>query len=135
MFARIIQLTRTLAGVALVVAMVSLGMTSGAVPAGAATDGDSMSSSALRAPDDASVRKCSANFPPSGSVLKKTYYNPNACKKCELAGAAIEALGGLKAYCLKGTNWNFAELWTFCVACREGEDTSARLNIPRRAVS
>ncbi|MEU6785477.1 hypothetical protein ABZ912_40340 [Nonomuraea angiospora] len=54
-----------------------------------------------------------------------SHYNPNACAKCQEAGARLEATGFWRAYCKRRYNpagtLTRVDLYRFCVACRSPE--------------
>ncbi|WP_431917606.1 hypothetical protein [Nonomuraea jabiensis] len=54
-----------------------------------------------------------------------SHYNPNACAKCQEAGARLEATGYWRAYCKRRYNpagtLTRVDLYRFCVACRSTE--------------
>jgi len=78
-------------------------------------------SSAEAAPLD--VPACVTRLPPSGSFYRDVRYSqPNACLKCQAAGAAYEALGKFDAHCQNLLNpagtVTAVQLWLRCIACR-----------------
>ncbi|WP_433377826.1 hypothetical protein [Streptosporangium sp. CA-115845] len=74
---------------------------------------------------------CGSSRPPGGYYYDSTYANPNACLKCQSAGAFYEATGKWRAYCRRVNNSNGAVAWAdlhlFCVACRS-VGTSSHIN-------
>jgi hypothetical protein len=60
-----------------------------------------------------------------GYYYDSSYYNPNACGKCQTAGAQLEATGNWRAYCKK--RYNLAgtltrvDLYRYCLACLRTE--------------
>jgi hypothetical protein len=74
---------------------------------------------------------CGSSRPASGYYYDSTYANPNACLKCQSAGAIYEVTGKWRAYCRRVNNSNgavaWADLYLFCVACRSA-GTSPHIN-------
>ncbi len=72
---------------------------------------------------------CGSSRPPDGYYYDSSYANPNACLKCQSAGAIYEVTGKWRAYCRRVNNSNgavaWADLYLFCVACRNGVRPSA----------
>ncbi|MFI6742568.1 hypothetical protein ACIBI9_57535 [Nonomuraea sp. NPDC050451] len=64
--------------------------------------------------------------------FNSSHYNPNACAKCQEAGARLEATGSWRAYCKRRYNpagtLTRVDLYRFCVACRSTE--AARVERP-----
>ncbi|TDD02063.1 hypothetical protein E1292_24455 [Nonomuraea deserti] len=60
-----------------------------------------------------------------GYYFDSSYYNPDACGKCQTAGARLEATGHWRAYCKKRYNpagtITRVDLLRYCVACRGDE--------------
>ncbi|MEV4019229.1 hypothetical protein AB0J35_52980 [Nonomuraea angiospora] len=58
-----------------------------------------------------------------------SHYNPNACAKCQEAGARLEATGIWRAYCKRRYNpagtLTRVDLYRFCVGCRSTEAARA----------
>ncbi|MER6000165.1 hypothetical protein [Nonomuraea angiospora] len=54
-----------------------------------------------------------------------SHYNPNACAKCQEAGARLEATGIWRAYCKRRYNpagtLTRVDLYRYCVGCRSTE--------------
>ncbi|MFI7131392.1 hypothetical protein ACIBQ1_37310 [Nonomuraea sp. NPDC050153] len=54
-----------------------------------------------------------------------SHHNPNACAKCQEAGARLEATGIWRAYCKRRYNpagtLTRVDLYRFCVGCRSTE--------------
>ncbi|GAA3168024.1 hypothetical protein GCM10020001_112310 [Nonomuraea salmonea] len=63
-----------------------------------------------------------------GYYYDSSYNNPNACLKCQTAGAILEATGNWRAYCKRRYNpagtLTRVDLYRYCLACR-GPETAA----------
>ncbi|MBB5783030.1 hypothetical protein [Nonomuraea jabiensis] len=61
--------------------------------------------------------------------FESSHYNPNACAKCQEAGARLEATGYWRAYCKRRYNpagtLTRVDLYRFCLACRSTEAARA----------
>ncbi|TCC47808.1 hypothetical protein E0H75_23980 [Kribbella capetownensis] len=76
------------------------------------------------------IPSCVTALPPSGNFYRDVRYSqPNACHKCQEAGAAYEATGKWDAHCQNILNpagtVTAVQLWLRCLACRgAGSDES-----------
>ena len=57
--------------------------------------------------------------------FESSHNNPNACGKCQEAGAKLEATGNWRAYCKRRYNpagtLTRVDLYRFCLVCRSAE--------------
>ncbi|MFC5835160.1 hypothetical protein [Nonomuraea insulae] len=60
--------------------------------------------------------------------FESSHNNPNACAKCQEAGAVLEASGNWRAYCKRRYNpagtLTRVDLYRFCLVCRSTEAAS-----------
>jgi hypothetical protein len=61
--------------------------------------------------------------------FESSHNNPNACGKCQVAGAVLEATGNWRAYCKRRYNpagtLTRVDLYRFCLVCRSAEAARA----------
>ncbi|MFI9550495.1 hypothetical protein [Nonomuraea endophytica] len=89
--------------------------------------GMASSASADQVRQSAALAVPCGNGPYSGGYYyDSSYSNPNACGKCQTAGARLEATGRWRAYCKMRYNpagtLTRVDLYRFCVACRSAEE-------------
>ncbi len=72
---------------------------------------------------------CSDSAVPRDYYFDTSYNNPNACLKCQTAGAALEATGNWRAFCKRRYNpagtLTRVDLYRFCLVCRSPEAVRA----------
>jgi len=102
---------------------VVLGVSVVVVVGGLANAGQAQAQPAAVAIAPAAVPACVDSLPPTGGFYRDVrYYNPNACGKCQAAGASYEALGKWDAHCQNIYNQagtlHAVQLYLRCIACR-----------------
>ncbi|TMR97886.1 hypothetical protein [Nonomuraea basaltis] len=95
--------------------------------------GGTANASAGQARSDAALAVPCGDGPYSGGYYyDSSHSNPNACGKCQDAGADLEATGRWRAYCKKRYNpagtLTRVDLYRYCLACRSVE--AARVERP-----
>lgn len=70
------------------------------------------------------VPSCVTALPPTGGFYRHVRYSqPNACRKCQEAGAYYESRGKFDAHCQNLLNpagtVTAVQLWLRCIACRD----------------
>ena len=106
------------ASVALVVGGVA---NTGSASAQPATTSESGLAAATAGP--LAIPPCVTRLPPTGGFLRDVRYSqPNACRKCQEAGAYYESRGKWDAHCQNILNpagtVTAVQLWPRCIACR-----------------
>ncbi|PRX67682.1 hypothetical protein B0I32_104439 [Nonomuraea fuscirosea] len=117
-------------GAAAVLGTVVTLLTGGSAAAGASTS----TSTTAGASTSTSVAvalavACSDGSIPRDYYFDSSYNNPNACLKCQAAGAVLEATGNWRAFCKRRYNpagtLTRVDLYRFCLVCRSPEAVRA----------
>ncbi|MEV5501447.1 hypothetical protein AB0M50_39245 [Nonomuraea fuscirosea] len=99
-------------------------LTGGSAAASASTSTSTGTSAAV-----ALAVACSDGSIPRDYYFDSSYNNPNACLKCQAAGAVLEATGNWRAFCKRRYNpagtLTRVDLYRFCLVCRSPEAVRA----------
>ncbi|MEV5896506.1 hypothetical protein [Nonomuraea fuscirosea] len=111
-------------GAAAVLGTVVTLLTGASAAAGASTSTGTSTSAAV-----ALAVACSDGSIPRDYYFDSSYNNPNACLKCQAAGAVLEATGNWRAFCKRRYNpagtLTRVDLYRFCLVCRSPEAVRA----------
>ncbi|WP_326643462.1 hypothetical protein OIE67_22655 [Nonomuraea fuscirosea] len=111
-------------GAAAVLGTVVTLLTGGSAAASASTSTSTGTSAAV-----ALAVACSDGSIPRDYYFDSSYNNPNACLKCQAAGAVLEATGNWRAFCKRRYNpagtLTRVDLYRFCLVCRSPEAVRA----------
>ncbi|MEV0315040.1 hypothetical protein [Nonomuraea fuscirosea] len=127
-------------GAAAVLGMVVTLLTGGSAAAGASTGTSTTVGASTSTRTTAGARTstsvavalavaCSDGSIPRDYYFDSSYNNPNACLKCQAAGAVLEATGNWRAFCKRRYNpagtLTRVDLYRFCLVCRSPEAVRA----------